>query len=37
MTTAVLDTSKILPMMTEENPPMARPTFKITLLAVERI
>ena len=35
--TAVLDTSKIIPMMTEENPPMARPTFKITLLAVERI
>jgi hypothetical protein len=37
MTTAVLDTSKIIPIMTEENPPMARPTFKITLLAVERI
>lgn len=31
------EASKILPMITDENPPIARPTLRMTLLAVERM
>ena len=35
MTTDTEVLSKIFPIITDENPPTARPTFKITLLAIE--
>ena len=37
MTIETLETSKIFPIITDEKPPIARPTFKMTLLAVERM
>ena len=37
MTIEIPEASKILPIATDENPPRARPTFKITLLAVDRM